>query len=169
MTIPLVTIPSTFWGDILINKSLFNTSKIRKPGFSLTITYATLQGATNPTATNSSSKWALESFYSLVYNMILLADTQYPDHSGVMVLLDLEPIPKYGNFASVSAGWTLSNESFFPENDGPISFAKLRFSWGQTGNNQIGNFASIAQIGQDNYVLDGSLEAGSFHKYLSKR
>ena len=68
---------------------------------------------------------------------------------------------KYGNFASVSAGWVLSNEEFFPQ-DGPISFTKVRASWGQTGNNQIGDFASIALIGQDNYVIDGTLSAGAF-------
>lgn len=119
-----------------------------------------IAGATNPTATNSSSKWALESYFTRL---------QYDYASKYFVSASFRrdgssrfgANTKYGDFASLSAGWTISNESFFPQND-LFSFAKVRFSWGQTGNNQIGNFASIAQIGQDNYVIDGGLVAGSF-------
>ena len=119
-----------------------------------------IAGATNPTATNVSSKWALESYFTRL---------QYDYASKYFISASFRrdgssrfgANTKYGNFASVSAGWTISNESFFPQG-GPISFAKLRFSWGQTGNNQIGNFASIALIGQDNYVVDGGLVSGSF-------
>lgn len=119
-----------------------------------------IAGATNPVATNVSGKWALESIFTRL---------QYDYASKYSVSASFRrdgssrfgANTKYGNFASVSAGWTISNESFFPQND-LISFAKVRFSWGQTGNNQIGNFASIALIGQDNYVTDGGLVAGSF-------
>ena len=119
-----------------------------------------IAGATNPTATNVSSKWSLESWFTRL---------QYDYASKYFVSASFRrdgssrfgANTKYGDFASVSAGWTISNESFFPQN-GLISFAKLRFSWGQTGNNQIGDFASIALIGQDNYVIDGSLVSGSF-------
>lgn len=46
---------------------------------------------------------------------------------------------QFGYFPSVSAGWVISKESFF---DGikPIYFLKLRASWGQNGNEEIGNF-----------------------------
>jgi len=119
-----------------------------------------ISGATNIVATNASTKWALESFFSRV-------QYDYDNKYSVSASLRRDGSSrfgantKYGNFASVSAGWTISNESFFPQN-GPFSFAKLRASWGQTGNNQIGDFASIALIGQDNYVIDGTLEAGAF-------
>src|SRR5690606_1732444 len=68
---------------------------------------------------------------------------------------------RYGTFGSFSAGWVLSNESFFPEN--PIlTFAKLRYSWGQTGNNQIGNYAQFASIGTGrDYPYDGTLHPGA--------
>ena len=119
-----------------------------------------ISGATNPVATNQSSKWSLVSFFTrLQYdyaNRYSISGSFRRDGSS-----RFGANTKYGNFASVSAGWTLSNESFFPQ-DGPVSFAKVRFSWGQTGNNQIGDFASIALINQDNYVVDGSLQAGSF-------
>ena len=119
-----------------------------------------IAGATNPTATNVSSKWALESVFTrLQYdyaNRYFISGSFRRDGSS-----RFGANTKYGNFSSVSAGWAISNEAFFPQN-GPVSFAKLRFSWGQTGNNQIGNFASIALIGQDNYVIDEGLVAGSF-------
>ena len=43
---------------------------------------------------------------------------------------------RWGYFPSVSAGWTLSNESFIKDNisESLLSFAKLRGSWGRNGN-----------------------------------
>ena len=43
---------------------------------------------------------------------------------------------RWGKFPSVSAGWTLSNESFIRDNINPdvLSFLKLRASWGKNGN-----------------------------------
>ncbi|MFZ5939405.1 MAG: SusC/RagA family TonB-linked outer membrane protein [Bacteroidota bacterium] len=47
---------------------------------------------------------------------------------------------KYGIFPAFSAGWVISKEDFFPQL-GAISFAKLRASWGQNGNEKIPDFA----------------------------
>jgi len=119
-----------------------------------------IAGATNPSAVTRRSKWALESYYSRL---------QY-DYEGKYSLSGsfrrdgssrFGSNTKYGDFASLSAGWTLSNESFFPQ-DGYVGFTKLRASWGQTGNNQIGDFGSIALIDPDNYVLDGQLVPGAY-------
>jgi len=51
---------------------------------------------------------------------------------------------RYGNFPSVSAGWRLSEESFFEV--GWVSDLKLRGSWGQLGRQSIGDFATSAFI-----------------------
>ena len=41
---------------------------------------------------------------------------------------------RWGYFPSVSAGWVISNERFFTEkNNTPLTFLKLRASWGQNG------------------------------------
>ena len=119
-----------------------------------------IAGATNPVGSSQSTKWALESFFSrLQYNYqnryALSASFRIDGSSRFGVNT------KYGNFASFSAGWTLSNEAFFPQNS-KLSFAKIRFSWGQTGNNQIGNFASVALIEEDNYIIGETLLAGAF-------
>lgn len=50
------------------------------------------------------------------------------------------PANRWGNFGSVSAGWNVSNESFYKDWLGKSSTLKLRASWGLTGNNNIGNY-----------------------------
>ena len=67
---------------------------------------------------------------------------------------------KYGNFPSISAGWLISNEPFM-ERFRAVSFLKLRGSYGITGNNNIGNYTSIAQITNSNYVFNGALVSGA--------
>lgn len=53
---------------------------------------------------------------------------------------------RYGTFYSVGAGWTISEESFLKDG-GIIDFAKLRTSYGVTGNAGIGNFPSVGLYG----------------------
>ncbi len=48
---------------------------------------------------------------------------------------------KYGSFPAVSAGWILSEEKFL-QNNKFLSYLKLKASYGETGNNEIGDFAS---------------------------
>ncbi len=46
-------------------------------------------------------------------------------------------------FPAVSAGWVLTNESFLQDQDW-LTFAKLRVGYGQTGNQEIGNYNSFS-------------------------
>lgn len=46
---------------------------------------------------------------------------------------------RWGTFPSVSAGWVISQEQFM-KNVAVISYLKLRGSWGQLGNERIGNY-----------------------------
>lgn len=48
---------------------------------------------------------------------------------------------KYGSFYSVGAGWTISKEPWMPEFDW-FNYARLRASYGTSGNADIGNFAA---------------------------
>lgn len=66
---------------------------------------------------------------------------------------------KWGVFASVTGGWILSNEAFFPKSR-VVTFAKLRGSWGQSGNNQIGSYSSKALVNPSNYVFGSTLASG---------
>ena len=51
---------------------------------------------------------------------------------------------RWGTFPSVSAGWVISNESWW--NPNVVSFLKLRGSWGQNGNCAIDNFQYLSTI-----------------------
>ncbi|HEY6899897.1 MAG TPA: TonB-dependent receptor [Puia sp.] len=66
------------------------------------------------------------------------------------------PANKWGQFGSVSAGWTLSNESFYHDWLGHNSMLKLRASWGLTGNNNIGNYQYEQDITGQGGVVIGS-------------
>lgn len=46
---------------------------------------------------------------------------------------------RYGNFPSASVGWRISEEDFF-DNVDFINNLKLRYSWGISGNDRIGNY-----------------------------
>ncbi|KAB5487517.1 MULTISPECIES: SusC/RagA family TonB-linked outer membrane protein [Flagellimonas] len=56
------------------------------------------------------------------------------------------PDYRWGSFPSVSAGWVVSEESFFPKNSA-ISYLKLKASWGELGNERIGNYPYQSTIG----------------------
>lgn len=55
------------------------------------------------------------------------------------------PNNRYGTFPSVSVGWNVSNESFLRDVRW-LDALKLRASWGQNGNENIGDFAYLATI-----------------------
>lgn len=57
---------------------------------------------------------------------------------------------RFGTFSAISAGWILSEEDFLINNE-VLSFLKLRASWGQTGNANIGDFASRGLFGGATY------------------
>lgn len=62
------------------------------------------------------------------------------------------PENRWGYFPSFSAGWVISNESFFHSND-YLNFLKLRASYGSLGNNAVGNYAWQSTYSARNYVL----------------
>jgi TonB-linked SusC/RagA family outer membrane protein len=52
---------------------------------------------------------------------------------------------RFGYFPSISAGWVISQEDFFPAR-GVVDFLKIRASWGQNGNQEIGNYRWASTI-----------------------
>jgi TonB-linked SusC/RagA family outer membrane protein len=74
---------------------------------------------------------------------------------------------RWGVFPSVSAGWVLSDEGFLNTNE-QISFAKIRASYGVTGNNNIGNYTQYALINNTiNHVFDNDVVPGAAITSLS--
>lgn len=66
---------------------------------------------------------------------------------------------QFGWFPSASAGWKISEEQFMkaiPQ----ISDLKLRVSYGESGNYNIGDYSSRALLGSNNYSFNGSQAFG---------
>ena len=73
---------------------------------------------------------------------------------------------RWGYFPSASVAWAFGREAFVSENASWLSNGKLRLSYGQTGNNRVGDFDYMAKlITSDNvykYPWNGSFTPG-FH------
>jgi TonB-linked SusC/RagA family outer membrane protein len=69
---------------------------------------------------------------------------------------------QYATFPSVSAGWVLTRESFMENKPFWFDFAKIRFSWGQNGNEKIGSFAYTSMMTKNNLsaVYEGKVYTG---------
>jgi len=61
---------------------------------------------------------------------------------------------KYGVFPSAAVAWRVTDEDFM-KNIHFISDMKLRVSYGKTGNNNIGNYASVATVNYVKYTTGG--------------
>ncbi|MDE6341243.1 MAG: TonB-dependent receptor [Muribaculaceae bacterium] len=86
---------------------------------------------------------------------------------------------RWHTYPSVSAGWVLTNESFMEKALNVMDFFKIRASWGQNGNCQIGNFYYLSNIGFSptgyadygykfssdmQYTVDGEYVKGAYAK-----
>jgi len=69
---------------------------------------------------------------------------------------------KWGLFPSFSAGWRISEEAFWAPFKDVVNYLKLRASWGQLGNQNIGTypFSSDVNLGL-RYIFDKQVVSGS--------
>ncbi|GAB3642624.1 TonB-dependent receptor [Spirosoma arcticum] len=67
---------------------------------------------------------------------------------------------KFGFFPSGAFAWKLANEKWM-KNQNILSDTKLRVSYGLSGNQEIGNYQYLANIGNTPYVLGGVLNSGA--------
>ena len=127
------------------------------PGLNLDALEVALQ--TLPTLSNE-EKSSLESYLARVqynaFNKYMLTVSARYDGS-----LRFANGNKWGFFPAVGVAWRISNEDFL-KNSSLISNAKLRASYGETGNTEIGTYQSLARAGLSSYVFNGaSLEVGA--------
>lgn len=66
---------------------------------------------------------------------------------------------RYGTFPAFSLGWRISNEKFMASTRSWLDMLKIRGGYGQTGNDQIGDYNSFTQfafdLGNSFYPLNG--------------
>lgn len=122
-------------------------------------------GADGQTNGGGGYDWAIQSVFGrLTYNYdqrYLFETTMRYDGSS-----RFPTDSKYGFFPSLAAGWRISEEQFWKENEN-LSFInnlKLKASYGILGNNNIGNYPyqSVYSLGQEqNYVFGGVYTQGA--------
>ncbi len=59
---------------------------------------------------------------------------------------------RWGAFSSASVGWVITEEDFMPKSK-ILSYLKFRGSWGQLGNERIGNYPYQSSIGYSNALF----------------
>lgn len=161
-------------------ETILGTSSVQQNGSSMygsnrdlifsDLDHAWLSNTTNSDGTLkqlNGSPWesALMSYFGRVqYNYnekYLLNATLRADGSS-----NFAPGNRWGYFPSVSAGWVVSKEQFLESNK-LINFLKLRASWGQVGNQNIGgyNYLSLVSFAYTNYTFgntEGTLVPGAY-------
>ncbi|GAB3707765.1 TonB-dependent receptor [Spirosoma flavus] len=123
----------------------------------------TIQGALNINrggTQNGINQWTLSSYLSrLTYNYkgkYLFTAAIRADGSSRFGANN-----QFGTFPSASVGWVISDEDFM-KTVLPVSFAKLRASYGVIGNNNIGNYTSYALVNNTtNAVFGGNVATGA--------
>ncbi|WP_229311859.1 SusC/RagA family TonB-linked outer membrane protein [Larkinella rosea] len=70
------------------------------------------------------------------------------------------PANKFGFFPSGAFAWKLANEPWMQNLPG-VSDAKIRVSYGLSGNQEIGNYQYLANIASAPYVIGGALQVGA--------
>lgn len=65
----------------------------------------------------------------------------------------------WGTFAAFGAGWKIDNENFLKDVNW-LNNLKLRYSWGENGNNSIGDYRAFGTLAGGNYSFGGSLSNG---------
>jgi len=71
------------------------------------------------------------------------------------------PGHRFGWFPSVSAGWVVTNEKFMEPVLSVMDYFKIRASWGQVGNQNIGNYMYLAPMSFSNIYSNYGTTLGS--------
>lgn len=114
---------------------------------------------------NSYSDYAIRgAFYRINYNYkdryLFEANGRYDGSS------KFSKDDRFGFFPSFSVGWNIARESWMEKALDYVSDLKLRASWGQIGNQNIGNYgyySTMQPVGNSNYWL----KDGEFITYIS--
>ncbi|AWW29773.1 TonB-dependent receptor [Echinicola strongylocentroti] len=145
----------------VIEKQTFISSSLTGSGQNeLTNDVRELQGVQNQVTTSEKTEYGLISYVGRVnydYKQKYLLSASIRRDGGSR----FGPDNKWGVFPSVSAGWRVSEEDFM-QGVGAISDLKLRASYGQTGNDRIGDYVYQATINSNMfYNFNGTLAGGS--------
>ncbi|TRZ41601.1 SusC/RagA family TonB-linked outer membrane protein [Robertkochia solimangrovi] len=140
----------------------YQNSSITGVGFlSDALSYHGIESASNISGASASNKTTLLSQmarlnYSYDSRYLLTLTARRDGYSAFGANTD-----KYGLFPSVALGWNIANESFM-ENASKINQLKLRFSYGETGNQAIDPNQTQSTAGTVLYPFGGSALVGTY-------
>jgi TonB-linked SusC/RagA family outer membrane protein len=121
----------------------------------------TMNAATKiDSATGSDTKWSMISYlaranFSYLDKYFLTASIRKDGSSR------FGKDNRWGTFPSVSGGWLMSKENFIKDKLTYVSNLKLRASYGEVGNNNIGDYSAIGLMRSTNYTF-GSDKIGGY-------
>lgn len=148
--------------SILLGQA-YNTDKLETTSLSSTggftnSSITTLNAAVATVGSSTETKNVMLSYFSRVQygykNKYLLSASIRRDGSS-----RFGANTKWGWFPSLSAGWRVVEENFMKSSN-IISDLKLRASYGESGNYNIGDYSSIALLGGYNYTFNNALATG---------
>jgi|AGTN01.1.fsa_nt_gi TonB-linked outer membrane protein, SusC/RagA family/TonB-dependent outer membrane receptor, SusC/RagA subfamily, signature region len=70
---------------------------------------------------------------------------------------------RWANFPSIAVAWRITEESFLKDNP-TLTYAKIRVSYGEMGNMEIGNYQSLQRIAVGNVALNNT---GTYKGYYT--
>jgi TonB-dependent starch-binding outer membrane protein SusC len=113
--------------------------------------YLQLTNGTTRLSTSQESEHVMASYFGrLIYDFdekYLLSATVRRDGSSRFA-----SDGRFGIFPSVSAGWRIDRESFFPVDEATINLFKIRGSYGELGNSNIGDYQYMDIMSRGNYT-----------------
>ena len=139
----------------LVNAEKFQSweNRMRIQGFSPTdiLGYHSMTAGSNTTTVISSDDQystgdalMARMFYSLMSRYMLTLTVRQDGYSAFGL-----KHPR-GIFPSAALGWVFSEENFL-KND-ILTFGKLRFSWGENGNREVGRYVALSDMGLSKYA-----------------
>lgn len=121
--------------------------------------YNVAQGTNVPEVNSNFGRYVVDSYFGRIdydyKRKYLLTLTGRYDGSS-----RFGPKNKYSFFPSVAVAWRISNETFL-ENSKTYTNLKLRASYGNTGNDDIGNYARIARPGVQSVIFNNQRVIGT--------
>ncbi|MDR1098255.1 MAG: SusC/RagA family TonB-linked outer membrane protein [Tannerella sp.] len=122
----------------------------------------------NPTVSSGDTYWTGDAlmgrlFYSCKNKYMLTASVRRDGYSA------FGTNNKRATFPSVALGYVFTSEDFMRKTSGWLNYGKIRFSWGQNGNRDIGQYAALSNMTTNNvpYIDNSGLVYTGTYMYVN--
>lgn len=154
----------TILGGYTREQSYMDNESVGRRDFLTDNIYAISAGGSDPntwTTAGGMSDWALSSFIgraTYAFNGKYLAEASMR-YDGSSRFVEKS---RWGLFPSFSLGWRIIEEDFL-KNSSILSDLKIRGSWGQVGNQNVGNYPFASTLGTTAYYFNGQPQRAVFY------